>query len=179
MGVVEPDGRAGLRCGCGFDKRRNLAVADMHELLVELHFAYFGDPGHAAGRLVEVDIVIEIDDIPAVQACGARPFFVPFVYGEQALQCFYADIAEHGIEVDDARTGGDAARPCNLHDRFFDTRNSLFAEIDQQFALDCVFRREYELGGDFRFRPRSRCLLGRILGARTQYERQRQEQQAP
>ena len=100
-------------------------------------------------------------------------------YREQALQRLYPDVAEHGVEIGDARTGGDAARTRNLHDRRFDARYGLFAEADQQFAPDGVLRREYEFGGRFRFRFGTRRLLRRILGARPQGERRRQEQQAP
>ena len=179
VGIVEADGRAGLRRSSGFGQRDDLAVVDVHQLLVEFHLAHFSDPGHVEGSLVEIGAVIELHDVPAVQAGGARAFLVPFVYREQALQRLYPDVAEHGVEIGDARTGGDAARTRYLHDRRFDARYGLFAEADQQFALDGVLRREYEFGGGFRFRLGTRRLFRRILGARTQGECRRQEQQAP
>lgn len=37
------------------------------------------------GRLVEIGGVIELHDVPAVQAGGARALLVPFVYREQTL----------------------------------------------------------------------------------------------
>lgn len=85
VGIVEPDGRTGLRRSAGFGQRDDPAFVHVHQLLVEFHLAHFGDPGHVEGRLVEIGGGVELHNVPAVQAGGARALLVPFVYREQTL----------------------------------------------------------------------------------------------
>ena len=171
LGIVERHA-GGRHVGAGGGSREALVerndfrVVDAGEFLIELYLAYFGDPGHLQSRLVEIGLLIEFHEIPAVQTCRTGAFFVPLVHREETSERLDADVVEYGVEIGDARTGGHAARTRHAQDGVFDIRDGIAVEVDQQLAFGSVRRREYKLGSNLVFHLDGSRLSGRVFRTR-------------
>ena len=144
-GIVEP---AAGEIGAGrtrFVDSEGHGIADrcFLQLRIELYAAHFRHCGQLLCGFLQICVLVEGEEVPFVQTCGAGLLLASCVVGEEAFQRDDSQTTQDVVHGNKPRTGRAGA---GLSHGAFNGFDRTVVEIDQKRSRRCIGRRIDDLG---------------------------------